>query len=449
MAKVLIVDDEAPIRESVGMILRYEGHETVDAPDGRVALRLLKDDRGIEAVLCDVKMPAMDGLECLEQIKLIDPDLPVIMISGHGTVETAVEATKKGAYDFIEKPLDQDRLVLTLRNAIASRELRTETKSLRTELLEKWRIIGDSPGMLAIKQTIERIAPTDARVLVTGENGTGKELVARNLHQLSTRMRGPFIDVNCAAIPSELIESELFGHEKGAFTGATERKVGKFESAHEGTLFLDEIGDMDLAAQAKVLRVLETGVLQRVGGNASIEVDVRVVAATNKDLDQDVTEGRFRQDLLYRLNVIPIHLPPLRERPEDLPRLLERFVGEFCEKYELGSRSFTPEAHEHLRRLQWPGNIRELRNFTERALLLASGDSIDVADIERLPSRTADIYSESIFAVQTFEEFKETSEKLFFEKKLRENDWNIKRTAESLKMQRSNLYKKIDRYNLK
>ena len=449
MAKILVVDDEQPVRESVGMILSYARHEPIMASDAAVALATLEQAVDIELVLCDVKMPKMDGLECLSEMKTRWPSRPVVMISGHGTVETAVEATKRGAFDFIEKPLDQDRLVLTVRNALERGKLQHETQTLRENLVDKWKIIGDSTALRDLRATIERIAPTDARVLITGENGTGKELVARNLHGLSSRSAEAFVDVNCAAIPKELIESELFGHEKGAFTGATGRKLGKFEQADGGTLFLDEIGDMDLTAQAKVLRVLEAGQVQRVGGADVIDVDVRIIAATNKDLEEDVREGRFREDLLYRLNVIPIHLPPLRERPEDLPALLAKFTTDFCSKYDLELKTFTAEAIDHLKRLKWPGNVRELRNFTERAVLMTSAREIDVAAIERLTGSTKNLYSESIFACATYEEFKGTSERLFFEKKLTENGWNIKKTAESLGMQRSNLYKKIDRYNLK
>ena len=449
MPKILIVDDEDAVRSSVGMILRYDRYEVTEATDGHRALAILAKDASITVVLCDVKMPGMDGLECLAEIRRLYPKIHVIMISGHGTIETAVEATKSGAYDFIEKPLDQDRLLLTVRNALKTVELRSETRQLRGELIEQWKILGDSAVIVDIRATIERIAPTDARVLVTGENGTGKELVARNLHAFSERSAAPFVDLNCAAIPKDLIESELFGHEKGSFTGADSKKIGRIQQADGGTLFLDEIGDMDLAAQAKVLRVLETNEVQPVGSGDRIKVDVRVVAATNKQLDEEVAESRFREDLLYRLNVIPIHLPALRERPEDLPLLLTKFTTDVCHGYDLEPRTFTTEAIDHLRRLRWPGNIRELRNFTERAVLLAAGQEIGIEDLEKLTSRTSEVYSDSIFSCPTFEEFKGTSEKLFFQKKLEENDWNIKRTAESLGMQRSNLYKKIDRYGLK
>jgi len=449
MAKILIVDDEQSVRSSVSMILRYARHDVVEAEGGKAALSILDDQDNFDVVLCDVKMPAMDGMEALEIMQERFPSLHVIMISGHGTIETAVEATKKGAFDFIEKPLDQDRLLLSVRNAARHAELEDETKHLRGELLDQWRILGDSSAIESLRQTIARIAPTDARVLITGENGTGKELVARNLHALSKRTSRPFVDVNCAAIPGELIESELFGHEKGAFTGADKLKIGRFEQATGGTLFLDEIGDMDLTAQAKVLRVLETDNVQRVGSSDNVPVDVRVVAATNKDLEEEVKEGTFREDLLYRLNVIPVHLIPLRERPEDISILLEKFLSEFCSKYELGKRTFTTAAMDELRRLQWAGNIRELRNFTERVVLLAQSDEIDAKDLLHLTTKSSEAYSDSVFSVGTFEEFKQVSEKLFFQKKLEENDWNIKRTAEVLGMQRSNLYKKIDRYNLK
>ncbi|MEZ6194217.1 MAG: sigma-54 dependent transcriptional regulator [Planctomycetota bacterium] len=449
MAKILIVDDEESVRDSLAMILRYERHETIEAPNGKTALATLDAEPSIDVVFCDVKMPGMDGLEVLDAIRARDPDQKVIMISGHGTIETAVEATKRGAFEFLEKPLDQERILLSLRNAMTQSRLETGTRRLQSELHDKWRIIGDSTSMAELRATIERIAPTDARVLVTGENGTGKELVARNLHILSKRHDEPFVDLNCAALPRELIESELFGYEKGAFTGAESARAGRFEQADRGTIFLDEIGDMDLEAQAKVLRVLETGEVQRVGGKTGKVVDVRVIAATNKDLHEEVREGRFREDLLYRLEVIPIVVPPLRDRAADLPALLAKFLEDFCDKYQLARKTFSAEALAALGRLEWPGNVRELRNFTERAVLLVPGTEIGPADLARLSSNPARVYDESVFDCATYEEFKATSERLYLQKKLEEFGWNIKRTAEALGMQRSNLYKKIDRYNLK
>lgn len=449
MAKVLIVDDEHAVRESLSLTLRYARHECVEVGSGKEALAALEHEQDIDLVFCDVKMPEMDGLECLELMREMRPGLQVVMISGHGTIETALEATKKGAFEFIEKPLDSDRLLLTIRNALASHELAANVQTLRGELAEKWTIIGDSPAMEQIRDTIQRIAPTEARVLITGENGTGKELVARNLHHFSQRSAKALVDVNCAAIPTELIESELFGHEKGAFTGAHARKIGRFELANGGTLFLDEIGDMDLAAQAKVLRVLETNTLQRVGGDKNFEIDVRIVAATNRNLEEDVAEGRFREDLLYRLNVIPIHLPPLRERPADIKPLLARFVEAFREQHGLGPKSFSQDSLQRLQQLKWSGNVRELRNLTERCLLMTTEEVMEPDHIEPLFGGGTNVYSDSIFTCASFEEFKQKSERLFLEKKLTENGWNIKRTAESLGMQRSNLYKKIDRYNLK
>ncbi|MEE9394494.1 MAG: sigma-54 dependent transcriptional regulator [Planctomycetota bacterium] len=449
MAKVLIIDDEESVRDSVAMILRYARHETIEAPNGKSGLATLALEPSIDVVLCDVKMPQMDGLEVLAEIKRLHPQMKVIMISGHSTIDTAVEATKLGAFNFLEKPLDQDRVLLTVANAAESTELRSDVRKLKTELLDKWRILGDSTTMKELRSTIERIAATDARVLITGENGTGKELVARNLHHLSNRSAGAFVDLNCAALPRELIESELFGYRKGAFSGADSDKMGRLEQADKGSLFLDEIGDMDLAAQAKVLRVLETSEVQRLGGKDSIKVDVRVVAATNKDLQEAVAEGLFREDLLYRLNVIPIHIAPLRERNDDLPLLLEKFTEEFCSKYNLAKKTFSAAALTELRQHRWPGNVRELRNFTERAVLLVSADEIDAPDLAKLSTNPAKVYHESVFDCATFEEFKATSEKLYLQKKLDENDWNIKRTAENLGMQRSNLYKKLDRYSLK
>jgi two-component system, NtrC family, nitrogen regulation response regulator NtrX len=447
---VLIVDDDKAIRESLAMILRYERYRALEAAAAKQALEKIRAaDPPVHAIFCDVKMPGMDGLELLDILQKEAPQIPVIMISGHGTHETAVDASRRGAYDFIEKPLDQERVLLTLRNAVSEAESKQEARALRGELAVKWRIIGESPEIREVRAQIERVAAKDVLVLVTGENGTGKELVARNLHALSKRAAKPFVDVNCAAIPKELVESELFGHEKGAFTGAAMRKIGKFEQADGGTLFLDEIGDMDLAAQAKVLRVLETGEIQRVGSEQSVTVDVRVVAATNRNLEEDVKSERFREDLFYRLNVIQIHMPPLRERPEDVVVLLTHFTTSFCKKHNVEQRTYTQEALDHLKRLKWAGNVRELRNFTEKMVLLSAGQVIDVADIEKLSTSSSQLFSESIFSCPTFEEFKEMSERLYIEKKLRENDWNIKKTAESIGMQRSNLYKKLDRYKLK
>ncbi len=451
MKKILIIDDEESIRSAVRMILKYENYVTEEAGTGADGLAAVQATPDLDGVLCDVKMPGMDGLDALQKIKAARPDLPVIMISGHGTVETAVEATRRGAFDFLEKPLDRDRLLLTVRNAIGQGDLVQENVALRREVASRWRILGAAPGVVEMRATIERVADTDARVLITGENGTGKELVARNLHLLSGRHERPWVDVNCAAIPSELIESELFGHEKGAFTGADNRKIGRFEQAHTGTLFLDEIGDMPLAAQAKVLRVLQENKVQRVGGDADIEIDVRVVAATNKDLEREVEEGSFREDLFYRLAVIPIHVPPLRDRGEDLVELFSRFLQQACRKYNRETMRVDVDAASRLRSQQWPGNVRELRNFAERVALLVSHDALTAKDLDRLDVSDADGAASggALFSIDNFDLFKETSERLYFQQKLDENGWNIKRTAELLGMQRSNLYKKIERHSLK
>jgi len=448
MTRVLVVDDEADIRETVDMILRYEKYDTVLAPDGEAALEALAD-RGADVVFLDVKMPGMDGIEVLKEIRQRHPDVDVVMISGHGTIDTAVEATKAGAFDFIEKPLDRERLLLTLKNAIRVKSLSEENVRLRGQVTEKYRILGESRAMEAILETIEKVAPTQARVLITGSNGTGKELVARNVHQLSPRWDRPFVEVNCAAIPRELIESELFGHEQGSFTGAVAQRKGKFEQANGGTLFLDEVGDMDLAAQSKVLRVLEDSMVQRVGGDKPTRVDIRVLAATNKDLADAVECGEFREDLYYRLSVVPIHVPSLAERREDVSLLALAFLEKAVAENDLPRRTLTADALAFLAKQAWPGNVRQLRNLMERVAILTPEDEIGPKTIETnlAPRRgpTGDPFTECA----TFEEFKLTSERMFLESRLIAADWNIKRTAENLGMQRSHLYKKIEKYRLK
>jgi DNA-binding NtrC family response regulator len=448
MATILIVDDEVDVRETVDMILDYEGYDTVHAGDGAQALALLAQ-QDVDAVLLDIKMPGRDGMEILEDMRRDKPDLPVIMISGHGTISTAVEATKKGAFDFIEKPLDRERILVTLRNAVRGADLVRENTTLRDRVNDRDRILGESEPIRAILETIQVVAPTQALVLITGDNGTGKELVARNIHHMSTRWKNPFIEVNCAAIPRELIESELFGHEKGAFTGATARRAGKFEQAHDGTLFLDEIGDMDAAAQAKMLRVLEDQRFERVGGTKPVEVDVRVLAATNKDLQVEVEEGNFREDLFYRLNVVPIRVPPLRERREDIRILAPAFLDDATHRNGLERKHLDKDGLDYLAGQDWPGNVRQLRNLVERAAILTKGGDLTRDDLARhltpKPRRPGDPFTEC----DTFEDFKETSEKRFLEQKLVDNDWNVKRTAERLGMQRSNLYKKIDKHGMR
>jgi two-component system, NtrC family, nitrogen regulation response regulator NtrX len=449
MANILVVDDEEGIRKILRQVLEYEGHEVRVASGGGEAIDAYAELRP-DLVFMDVKMARMDGLEALDRIREHDPAACVVMISGHGTIETAVEATRRGAYDFLEKPLDTDRLLLTIRNALQQRGLVQENARLRGEVESRYEIVGRSFAIRSLLDRVEKVAPTDARVLITGENGTGKELVARAIHRLSSRGEEPFVEVNCAAIPSELIESELFGHMKGSFTGAHADRAGKFEQATGGTLFLDEIGDMSLAAQAKVLRALQEGIITRVGGERPIRVDVRVIAATNKSVEEEIAEGRFREDLYHRLNVVPIHVPPLRERREDVPMLVHHFARKAVEEQRLPMREFESAALEALSRLDWSGNVRELRNTVERLLILGRGGDITAADVERLVGgrRTGDALSADMLGAATFSEFKERAERAFILARLRENDWNVSETARRIEMPRSNLYKKIERYGL-
>ncbi len=369
MSKILVIDDERSIRNTLKDILEFEKYQVELAEDGFKALELLKSS-DFDVVLCDIKMPGMDGIEVLQKVEELRPDTPVVMISGHGNIDTAVESIKKGAFDFIEKPLDLNRLLITLRNAMDKSTLITETKVLRKKVNKRFEMIGNSPAFQKVKDMVDRVAPTEARVLITGSNGTGKELVARLLHEKSNRAEGPFIEVNCAAIPSELIESELFGHEKGAFTSAVKQRKGKFEQASGGTIFLDEIGDMSLSAQAKVLRVLQESVITRVGGDLQIKVDVRVIAATNKNLTHEIEQNTFREDLYHRLSVILIHVPDLNQRVEDIPALCDYFIDLICTEYGMPSKSIDQEAIAELQRMRWTGNIREFRNVIERLIIL-------------------------------------------------------------------------------
>ena len=380
MTKILIIDDEAPIRRVLRDILENESYQVADASTGMEALQHIKE-QDFDAIFCDIKMPEMDGIETLEAIRK-ESDVPVIMLSGHGTIETAVEAIKKGAFDFIPKPPDLNRLLITLRNALDKKNLTTENKVLKKAVKIQNQMIGKSAPMLEVKDMIAKVAPTNARVLITGENGTGKELVARQLHELSTRGNGPFIEVNCAAIPSELIESELFGHEKGSFTSAIKQKKGDFELADGGTLFLDEIGDMSLSAQAKVLRALQENKIVRVGGEKEIPVNVRIVAATNKNLKAEIEKGNFREDLYHRLSVIVIQVPPLRERKDDIPLLVQSFVESLSQDMGKVAPTFEPDAIEALQQYQWTGNIRELHNIVERLVILC-GNTITHDDVVR------------------------------------------------------------------
>jgi two-component system, NtrC family, nitrogen regulation response regulator NtrX len=445
--RILIVDDEAGIRQALKQVLEYEDMVVKVAASGGEAITVYSEFRP-HLVFLDVKMAGLDGLETLSRLRDLDSRAQVVMISGHGTIATAVEATQRGAFDFLEKPLDTDRLLVTVRNALTQAELVGENSRLRAATESRYAMVGDSAPLKTVRALIEKVGPTSARVLITGENGTGKELVARALHEASPRRDRPFVEVNCAAIPSELIESELFGHMKGSFTGAFADRAGKFEQADGGTLFLDEVGDMSLSAQSKLLRVLQEGVVTRIGGSKSIQVDVRVLAATNKDLEAEIAEGRFREDLLYRLNVVPIEVPPLRERIEDIPALVNHFAEQLAAGAGVPGRKFADDAIRRLQTRTWPGNIRELRNAVERGLILASGKVVGASDIDTLLPATAPGGSVSEAGVQTFETFKQEAEKNFLVQKLREHDWNVSETARALKMPRSNLYKKIERYGL-
>lgn len=462
MAKILIIDDERAIRSTLREILEYENYEVEDIDNGIDGLALIKKEN-FHLVLCDIKMNKMDGLEVLEQALAIKPDLPFIMISGHGTVETAVDASKKGAFDFISKPPDLNRLLITVRNALDRGNLVSETKVLKRKASKTREILGDSEAIRKIKETIDRVAPTEARVLVTGANGSGKELVARWLHEKSNRAENALIEVNCAAIPSELIESELFGHEKGSFTSAVKQRIGKFELANGGTLFLDEIGDMSLSAQAKVLRALQEHKITRVGGEKEIEVNVRIIAATNKDLMQEIENGNFRMDLYHRLNVINIHVPHLTERIEDIPIIAQNFSEAICGEYGMPLKKINEAGMSALKQLPWTGNVRELHNMIERLIIL-SDKVITEQDVRAFanPNGGTNVgasstnYSNS-GAVNTinldkftnFQEYKDTAERDFIKFKLEKNNWNVSKTADEIEIQRSHLYSKIEKFSLK
>ncbi len=447
--KILVIDDEQGIRAALGQLLEYEGYQVrtiANAADGIAEYQKWRP----QLVFLDVKMAGMDGMEALKKLRELDPTATVVMISGHATIRTAVEATQLGAYEILEKPLDTDRILVMLRNALSHLDLQEENARLRESIDAPFEIVGKTPVMRVLMEKTEKVATTPARVLITGENGTGKELVARALHRMSPRASKPFVEVNCAAIPGELIESELFGHMKGSFTGAISDRAGKFEQANKGTLFLDEIGDMSLAAQAKVLRVLQDNVITRIGGAKPISVDVRVIAATNKTLENEIAAGKFREDLYYRLNVVPIHVPPIRERREDIPMLAQYFAATLSAREGIPPRTFTPDALERLSALDWPGNVRELRNTVERLLILAPDSQISARDIDRLAGQRAldDAGLATLTQCRTFEEFKDAAERTFLLNKLREFDWNVSETARAVEMPRSNLYKKIERYSL-
>ena len=449
-ARILVVDDEAEIRRSVRMILEYEGYDVQEASSGPEALALVEREPP-DLVFLDIKMGGLDGLETLQKLRQLSEALPVVIISGHGTVSTAVEATKLGAFDFIEKPLASERVLVTIRNALDQTRLVDENRSLKRAVEARHQMVGESASLRQIWDAIKRAAPTNATVLLLGESGVGKELVARAIHRNSLRSRDRFIQVNCAAIPEELIESELFGHEKGSFTGATEKQIGKFEQADHGTIFLDEIGDMSAKTQAKVLRVLQEGEVERLGSARTIKVDVRVIAATNKDLDAEIERGTFREDLYFRLSVIPIRVPPLRDRSEDIPALVRHFVDMFSRESNRRPMRFTPAALEFMQKARWKGNVRELRNTVERLLIMTPGDAIDVDDlrdvvrVETKPAAAAEGGGNHV-APGTLREFKESAERTFLVEKLRENAWNISKTAEAIGTPRSNLYKKLEQY---
>jgi two-component system nitrogen regulation response regulator NtrX len=447
--RILVVDDEAEIRRSVRMILEYEGYDVLEASNGPEGLAMIERDAP-DLLFLDIKMQGLDGLEALQRIRQTNESLPVVIISGHGTVSTAVEATKLGAFDFIEKPLASERVLVTIRNALDQTRLQSENRTLKRAAEARHQMVGESPALRQIWDAIKRASPTNATVLLLGESGVGKELVARSIHRNSLRSRERFVQVNCAAIPEELIESELFGHEKGSFTGATEKQIGKFEQADRGTIFLDEVGDMSAKTQAKVLRVLQEGEVERLGSARTIKVDVRVIAATNKDLEAEIEKGTFREDLYFRLSVIPIRVPPLRDRREDIPALVRHFVDLFSRENNRKPPRFTPAALEYLQKARWKGNVRELRNTVERLLIMTPGDSIDIDDLRDVVRADAKAAAapepNERDRPGTLREFKESAERAFLVDKLRENAWNISKTAEVIGTPRSNLYKKLEQY---
>jgi two-component system nitrogen regulation response regulator NtrX len=460
--RILVIDDEAAIRDSLRMILEYEDYQFMGAASGQEGIALVQRDRP-DLVLLDIKMPGMDGIEVLRKLHAFDETLPVVMISGHGTTATAVEAIRSGATDFLDKPLSSERVIVTLQNALRTSELRSENRELKLAMESKYEIVGHSPSLRKVLEAVKRAAPTNATVLLLGESGVGKELVARTIHRNSPRAGQRFVQVNCAAIPEELIESELFGHEKGSFTGATEKQIGKFEQADRGTIFLDEVGDMSQKTQAKVLRVLQEQEVERLGSARTIKVDVRVIAATNKNLEDAIQRAEFREDLFFRLNVIPIVVPPLRERREDIPQLVQHFAKLTGEEHNLKPKKFDAAAMEALARYRWRGNIRELRNTIERVMIMSPGDIVRAEDLpvevrggETRPAATDAGSTQATPAGQsgppgagTLREFKDAAERAYLVQKLRESNWNISKTAEVIDTPRSNLYKKLEQYGIK
>ena len=466
--RILVIDDEGAIRDSLRMILEYEDYQFVGAASGQEGIAAVQRERP-DLVLLDIKMPGMDGLEVLRKLHAMDETLPIVMISGHGTTATAVEAIRSGAVDFLDKPLSSERVIVTLQNALKQSELRSENRELKLAMESKYEIVGQSVALRKVLEAVQRSAPTNATVMLLGESGVGKELVARTIHRNSPRAGQRFVQVNCAAIPEELIESELFGHEKGSFTGATEKQIGKFEQADRGTIFLDEVGDMSPKTQAKVLRVLQEQEVERLGSARTIKVDVRVIAATNKDLEEAIQRGEFREDLFFRLNVIPIIVPPLRERREDIPQLVHHFAKLTSDEHNLKPKKFEAAAMDAMQRYRWRGNIRELRNTVERVMIMSPAEIVRYDDlpteIRSGESRTPAVAAEarppaqngtsptsssgSSSASGTLREFKDAAERAYLVQKLRENNWNISKTAEVIDTPRSNLYKKLEQYGIK
>jgi len=447
MSSILIIDDEKEICESIKMILDYEEYH-VDYSTGTLeGIEKLFANK-FSCLLLDIQMPEMNGFEVLKKIKENNSATPVIIISAHGSIENAVKATRLGAFDFIEKPIDRDKLLISVRNAVEQYKLLNENAEIKQALQGSNEILGNSKAIHNILELIDRVAPIDTRVLITGENGTGKELVAKALHNKSLRKDKPFVEVNCAAIPNELIESELFGHEKGSFTGAFQQRIGRFELANKGSIFLDEVGDMSLQAQAKVLRAIEDSKIERVGGGKKIEVDVRILAATNKNLQEEIEKGNFREDLFHRLNVIPIHIPPLRERIEDIPILVSHFAKDITSKHKKTMVKFTEDALKFMQTLSWSGNIRELRNAVERIIILTDRKELTAKDIELLSPGGKSSLGDIIDTSNSFQEFKDKAEKAFIIKQLKANDWNISKTADVLEIQRSHLYNKMKKYGI-
>ncbi|MFC2134257.1 sigma-54-dependent transcriptional regulator [Bacteroidota bacterium] len=447
MKSILIIDDEREICESIKMILEYENYHVEFTTDTDTALEKL-GNYNYDSLLLDIQMPEMNGFEILNWLKEKSIDISVIMISAFSSLENAIKATKLGAFDFIEKPIDRDKLLISVRNAVGQSNLLKENRKLKKNLITDETIIGKSKSIQNILETISRVAQTEARILITGENGTGKELVARAIHNQSSRKETELVEVNCAAIPNELIESELFGHEKGSFTGAIKQRIGKFEQADKANLFLDEIGDMSVHAQAKVLRAIEDGKIERVGGTSKIDVDVRIISATNKELKEEIKNGNFREDLFHRLNVIPIHIPPLRERKDDIPLLVNHFTKVICDKNKFPIKPFSKDAIEALQDMQWTGNVRELRNLIERIVIMIPKDSIEKDDVYSLVPPSDSSIDDILNVGNSFQEFKEKAERTFIIKQLESNGWNISKASEMMGIQRSHLYSKMKKYEI-